>query len=955
MRRVRCPVVVGRSAELDLLAAAVEGAAAGAGGIVFLRGEPGMGKTRLAAETVELARSSGMAILSGRATPSPTPAPYRALAEAFGSAWRGREPPAGPAREGLRPALEILVPAWTAAGEERQPVASTVTIGEAALVLLGGLGGAGALLVVDDLQWSDPESLEVLEYLADKVSELTVLVVAAGRTGEGPGAERLAHTLAARRSAQLVALGPLDGSGVRAAVAAALGTTDPPPALVGAVGERSGGSPFLVEELLASLIAIGALVQTGTGWEVRGALPVVVPESLALAVADRLAALPAPARRVVEMAAVLGEHFDWRLVGDSVTGDVVAALRQAEESRLVEEDRCSGGFRFRHALTRTAVLGILVAPERVRLAGRALSAMGKLDATSDPDRLGLAAQLAETAGDGDRAFALRLTSSRAALRVGAVASARDAATDALRLARTPEGVVDARRALLDAGVAAADSARIIPLGTQLLDQLVALGAAEEDLAEIHHLMAAAAVTRSDWCQAAAGLDAADRCAPSPPAAITARHEALRAEVALGEHRIEAALAYAERARTAAVRAGRHDLEADALALLGRSSRLSDLGAAERWFTAALGAAELSGSALRRATALHELATIDVIGLGCTDRVRHARSLAAGIGAPGRVAATDLQLAVLHWKRHELDDSRAAAHRAVTAGQRFGLGLLVPLAHIISGLADAVAGRRDHAAAAFDLGRARGRGPRRCARGARPRRRAGTTRLRHGPQPLARTACPTAGGRGRTGRRGRRHRARPYPGPGRRSRPLRHARPCGARRAQRRRHLGDDALCDRRRRADGCALVAQARPPAGRRDRDHRRLGGSVDLAARRARILLEQRTRRRARLPILAAPQRLAASPRPRCGAARARRPRDHPSGGRRPRAARTRAVQPGDRRSPAPVPADGGEARRAPHGRDRDHPAHPARRPDDRPHRSAVTAVRGDGEHRQSRQRIVS
>ena len=69
---------------------------------------------------------------------------------------------------------------------------------------------------------------------------------------------------------------------------------------------------------------------------------------------------------------------------------------------------------------------------------------------------------------------------------------------------------------------------------------------------------------------------------------------------------------------------------------GRSSRLSDLGAAERWFTAALGAAELSGSALRRATALHELATIDVIGLGCTDRVRHARSLAAGIGAPGRV-------------------------------------------------------------------------------------------------------------------------------------------------------------------------------------------------------------------------------------------------------------------------------------------------------------------------------
>ena len=696
--------MVGRPAELDLLTAAVETAAAGAGGIVFLRGEPGMGKTRLAAEAVELARSSGMATLSGRATPSPTPAPFRPLAEAFGSAWRGRGPPAGPAQEGLRPALEILVPAWATPGANRGALASTVTIGEAALVLLDGLGGAGALLVVDDLQWSDPESLEVLEYLADKLTDRPVLVVVTVRTGEGPGAERLAATLTARRSAQLVPLGPLDGPGVRAAVAAALDASDPPPALVTAVGERSGGSPFLVEELLASLIGIGALVQTGTGWEVRGALPVVVPESFALAVADRLATLPAPARSVVEMAAVLGERFDWRLVADTVSGDVVVALRQAEESRLVEEDRGCRGFRFRHALTRTAVLGILVAPERVRLAGRALAAMGEMDATTDPARLGLAAQLAETAGDVDRAFALRLTSSRAALRVGAVASARDAANDALRLAGTPERGVDARRALLDARVAAADTEQITPLGTQLLDQLAVLRAPATDIAEIHHLVAAAAVTRSDWIRATAGLDAAARCAPSPPAAVTARHEALRAEVALGEHRIDAALAHGGSARVAAVRAGRRDLEADALTLLGRASRMSDLNAAERWFTAAVGTAELSGSALRRANALHELATIDVVGIGRTDRVLRARRIAAEIGAPGRVAATDLQLAVLHWKRHEIDDARAAAQRAADAGQRFGLGLLVPLAHIIGGSVDAVLGHRDRAVAAFDRAR-----------------------------------------------------------------------------------------------------------------------------------------------------------------------------------------------------------------------------------------------------------
>ena len=142
---------------------------------------------------------------------------------------------------------------------------------------------------------------------------------------------------------------------------------------------------------------------------------------------------PRPPVVSVELAAVLGERFDWRLVAATATGDVVAAMREAEQARLIEEDRKIEGFRFRHALTRTAVLGMLVAPERARLAARAKCNWRAARGT-DTGRLGLAAQLAETAGDFDRAFELRLTSSRAALRLGAVASAQESATEALRLA-----------------------------------------------------------------------------------------------------------------------------------------------------------------------------------------------------------------------------------------------------------------------------------------------------------------------------------------------------------------------------------------------------------------------------------------------------------------------------------------------------------------------------------------
>ncbi|MDN5747790.1 MAG: helix-turn-helix transcriptional regulator, partial [Pseudonocardia sp.] len=186
--------------------------------------------------------------------------------------------------------------------------------------------------------------------------------------------------------------------------------------------------------------------------------------------------------------------------------------------------------------------------------------------------------------------------------------------------------------------------------------------------------------------------------------VTARHEVLRAEVALAEHCTAAALAHARTARDAAAHAGRRDLEADALTVLGRASRPTDLDVAERWFTAAVGTAELSGSALRQALALHELATIDVVRIGRTDRVLDARRLAAEIGAPGRVAATDLQLAVLHWKRFELDEARAAARRAAAAGRRLGLGLLVPLAHVVDGCVDAVLGRRAAAVTAFERAR-----------------------------------------------------------------------------------------------------------------------------------------------------------------------------------------------------------------------------------------------------------
>ena len=137
------------------------------------------------------------------------------------------------------------------------------------------------------------------------------------------------------------------------------------------VAEHSDGFPFLVEELLAGLVSSGALTRRDGHWRVERPLTPSVPGSFAASVRIRLATLSNDARRVLSAAAVLGRRFDWDLLPGVAGVDgstVVEALRAAVDAQLLEVE--GQAFRFRHALTREAVLGELLPPERAELAAR---------------------------------------------------------------------------------------------------------------------------------------------------------------------------------------------------------------------------------------------------------------------------------------------------------------------------------------------------------------------------------------------------------------------------------------------------------------------------------------------------------------------------------------------------------------------------------------------------------
>ena len=110
-------MIIGRGAETDALRSALAAAEDGTGGVVFLTGEAGIGKSRLASELATAARAHGVTVLTGRAVPSDITSPYRPLTEALLQALRGRPFPADAGLAPWLPALRAMIPAVSLPGQ----------------------------------------------------------------------------------------------------------------------------------------------------------------------------------------------------------------------------------------------------------------------------------------------------------------------------------------------------------------------------------------------------------------------------------------------------------------------------------------------------------------------------------------------------------------------------------------------------------------------------------------------------------------------------------------------------------------------------------------------------------------------------------------------------------------------------------------------------------------------
>jgi DNA-binding NarL/FixJ family response regulator len=339
------PALVGRDAEQRWLDEALEGAMAGAGRVVLLAGEAGVGKTRLADD---LATRPGVTVLRGRADAA-AGAPYAPLAQALRARLR-TDPGVVDGAGGLRDHLAMVLPELGAPPPEPHPPA----LAEAVRGVLAAAAADGPLLLVlDDLHWSDDATLELLAGLAEPLADLPALVLGAYRSDGLPrdhAMRRLRHELRRRGRLVELAVGPLGPDETAALAEAVLGDA-PSPSLARTLHDRAQGVPFFTEELARALSASGALVAGPRGLEVGGEGEVPVPETVRDAVLLAAVELSGEGRAAADAAAVAGTTFDLVLVADVASADGVAEL---VERGWVREDGDGRGA-FRHALMREAL------------------------------------------------------------------------------------------------------------------------------------------------------------------------------------------------------------------------------------------------------------------------------------------------------------------------------------------------------------------------------------------------------------------------------------------------------------------------------------------------------------------------------------------------------------------------------------------------------------------------
>ena len=373
----------------------LEAARAGRGGVLFVEGEAGLGKSSVLDSARALAQPD-LRVGLGQGDAMEMSLPFGLLDQAL-APLGGPALAAGPQEATGRPEQLFRLLRWL----------ETV--------------GPGVLIALDDVHWADSDSLGLLSLLCRRIGSLPAAVIATLRTWP-EDAREMASGLVGSGVARLQRLAPLSRQGSTAMLTERAGRAVSDTAAAKA-WELCAGKPLRLEQV-ALAIGRGAMdAETAESW------PALKADGLLLC---RFAGLPPAALRCVRAASVLGVRFRLEVAAE------VAELAEVEADRAVEalwrsglvDHTGAGGVRFVHPLFAQALYDDLPGPVRARLHARSFTVLARRGLDAEAAEHALRAGLRDT----PEVLAALERAGRAALEVGALATAAAQLTTAVRLA-----------------------------------------------------------------------------------------------------------------------------------------------------------------------------------------------------------------------------------------------------------------------------------------------------------------------------------------------------------------------------------------------------------------------------------------------------------------------------------------------------------------------------------------
>ncbi|MGI8855586.1 MAG: AAA family ATPase, partial [Thermomicrobiales bacterium] len=370
------PPLVGREREQAVLRERLAAAHDGRGAVVLIGGEAGMGKTALAASLAHEAARQGALVLDGHSYDLAETPPYGPWVDLFARYPTGTAlapPPDAFAQRGTvgavasQMALFVQVQDFLRALTMHYPV----------------------VLLLDDLHWADPASLDLLRFLARSVSALPLLILVTYRSDELTRRHplyQLLPSLVRDAAAERVDLHRLDDEAVRALIDARYGLAATDAARLAAyLQSRAEGNALFVGELLRSLAEAGALHREDAQWTLGDLAAIAVPALLRQVIDGRLARLGDETQRLLAVAAIIGHEVPlavWAAVGEVDEDGLLDTVEQATEARLLIEAPDGARVQFAHALIREALYEGVTATRRRRIHRRVGEALAS---ARDPD------------------------------------------------------------------------------------------------------------------------------------------------------------------------------------------------------------------------------------------------------------------------------------------------------------------------------------------------------------------------------------------------------------------------------------------------------------------------------------------------------------------------------------------------------------------------------------------